>query len=66
MYTVAPNLKLGTHSLRASGATTAANAQGVLERCLKQHGRWKSDLSKDGYVEDFLEKKLFITKQLHL
>ena len=63
---VAPNLHLGTHSLRASGATTAANADGVSDRCLKRHGRWKTDLAKDGYVEDSLEKKLFITKQLNL
>lgn len=63
---VAPNLKLGTHSLRASGATTAANAEGVSDRCLKRHGRWKSDLAKDGYIDDSLEKKLYITKQLKL
>ncbi|XP_053379426.1 integrase/recombinase xerD homolog isoform X2 [Mercenaria mercenaria] len=63
---VAPNLRLGTHSLRASGATTAANAEGISDRCLKRHGRWKSDLAKDGYIDDSLEKKLFITKQLKL
>ena len=39
---VAPDLNLGLHSLRASGATTAANAPGVSDRCLKRHGRWKS------------------------
>ncbi|XP_045156891.1 uncharacterized protein LOC123523240 [Mercenaria mercenaria] len=43
---VVPNLRLGTHSLRASGATTAANAEGVSDRCLKRHGRWKSDWPK--------------------
>ena len=36
---VAPELRLGTHSLRASGATVAANAAGVSDRCLKRHGR---------------------------
>ena len=40
---VAPFSILGLHSLRASGATAAANAEGVSERCLKRHGRWKSD-----------------------
>ena len=30
---VAPDLKLGTHTLRA--VTTAVNAPGVLDRCLK-------------------------------
>lgn len=63
---VAPSLNLGTHSLRASGATTAANAEGVTDRCLKRHGRWRSDTAKDRYIDDSLGKKLFITKQLHL
>lgn len=62
---VAPELHLGTHSLRASGATTAANS-GVSDRCLKRHGRWKSDLAKDSYIEDSLDKRLFITRNLHL
>lgn len=66
LKTVAPDLNLGTHSLRASGATTAANAKGVSDRCLKRHGRWKSDQAKDGYIEDSVDKKLFITKQLKL
>ena len=63
---VAPDLKLGTHSLRDSGATTAANALGVSDRCLKRHGRWKSDLAKDGYIDDSVEKKLHITKVQNL
>ncbi len=32
LRSVAPHLNLGTHSLRASGATTAANAEGVSDR----------------------------------
>ena len=63
---VAPDLNLGLQSLRASGATTAANAPGVSDRCLKRHGRWKSDTSKDGYIDDSIEKKLLITKKLKL
>lgn len=63
---VAPNLKLGTHSLRASGVTTAANASDVSERCLKRHGRWKTDVAKDGYIDDSIEKRLLITKKLKL
>jgi len=66
LKSVAPNLRLGTHSLRASGATVAANAAGVSDRCLKRHGRWKSDLAKDSYIEDSIDKKLFITRQLSL
>lgn len=63
---VAPDSNLGLHSLRAGGATEAANAGGVSERCLKRHGRWRSDTAKDGYVDDSLEKKLLITKKLKL
>ena len=41
---VAPDLNLGTHSLRPSGATMVANAEtgNINERCLLRHGRWKS------------------------
>jgi hypothetical protein len=39
-------------SLRASGASTTANAEGISDRCLKRHGRWKSDLAKEGYIDD--------------
>lgn len=66
---VAPDLNLGTHSLRASGATMAANSEeggDVNERCLLRHGRWKSSLSKDGYVNDSVEKRLRVTKKLKL
>ena len=61
---VAPELNI--HSLRASGATVAANTSAVSDRCLKRHGRWKSDSSKDGYIEDSLEKRLYISKVLNL
>lgn len=65
---VAPDLNLGTHSLRASGVTVAANAEDgdVNERCLLRHGRWKSSLSKDSYVNDSVEKRLKVTKKLKL
>ena len=63
---VAPELDLGIHSLRASGASTAANAEGVNEKCLKRHGRWKTDVAKDGYIKDSLSKKLSISKTLNL
>jgi integrase len=62
---VAPNLNLGTHSLRASGVTVAANS-GVSDRCLKRHGRWKTDIAKDGYIVDSLDSRLSITKKLKL
>ena len=66
---VAPDLNLGTHSLRASGATNVVNAPaaaGISERCLKRHGRWKSDTAKDGYIKDSLEKRLSVSKLLDL
>ena len=62
---VAGDLNLGLHSLRSGGATAAANA-GVNDRCLKRHGRWKSETSKDGYAADSLERRLEVTKMLGL
>ena len=52
-------VSLGTHSLRVSSATVAANA-GVSDICLKRHGRWKS--AKESYIDDSVEMKLSITK----
>ena len=65
---VAPDLNLGTHSLSASGATMVANAEdgNINERCLLRHGRWKSSVSKDGYINDSVEKRLKVTKKLKL
>ena len=42
-------VKFGLHSLRADGATAAAN-NGVPDRLFKRQGGWKSDSAKDGYV----------------
>ena len=41
--------QFGMHSLRAGGATAAANA-GVLDRLFKRHGHWRSETAKDGYI----------------
>lgn len=62
---VAGGLNIGMHSLRAGGATAAANS-GVSDRCWKRHGRWKTDSSKDGYVADSLEHRLQVSKNLAL
>lgn len=62
---ISPNLNLGLHSLRAGGASAAANA-GISDRCLKRHGRWQSDSSKDGYIEDSFDNRIKITKKLGL
>ena len=53
----------GLHSLRAGGATAAANA-GVPDRLFKRHGRWKSESAKDGYIKDSMQKRLKVSKQL--
>ena len=51
------------HSLRAGGASAAANA-GVSDRLFKKHGRWRSDRAKDGYVDDDLKALLSVSKML--
>ena len=55
--------KFGLHSLRSGGATAAANA-GLNERLLKRHGRWKTNLAKDGYVQDDLDAMLSVSRCL--
>ena len=59
-----PN-RFGTHSLRAGGATAAAN-NGVNDRLFKRHGRWKSERAKDGYVKDNLLSLLSVSLSLGL
>ena len=53
------------HSLRAGGASAAANA-GVPDRLFKRHGRWKSETAKDGYVKDNFDERLFVSQNLGL
>ena len=45
--------QFGIHSLRAGGASTAANAE-VPDRLFKRRGRWRSENAEDGYIEDSL------------
>ena len=65
LKSVNPELNFGLHSLRSGGATTAV-AGDVNERCIKRHGRWKCDSSKDTYVVDQLSSRLSVSKQLGL
>ena len=51
------------HSLRAGGATKAADT-GVEDRLFKRHGHWKSESAKVGYVKDYLECHLGVSKGL--
>ena len=55
-----PAEQFGLHSLRAGGATAAANA-GIQDRLFKRHGRWKSDTAKDGYIEDSTDRRLSVS-----
>ena len=55
----------GLHSLRAGGATAAANAR-VNDRLFKRQGRWKSETAKDGYVKDSLKSLLSVSQNLGL
>ena len=58
-----PKSMFGLHSLRAGGASAAANA-GISDRLFKRHGRWKSDSAKDGYVKDKLDSLLSVSRSL--
>lgn len=55
--------RYGLHSLRAGGATSAANA-GIADRSFKRHGRWRSEKAKNGYVKDSLEERLLVSQNL--
>jgi pyocin large subunit-like protein len=55
----------GLHSLRSGGATQAAN-NNVSDRFFKAHGRWRSENTKDGYVQDSFTAKLSVSKKLRL
>jgi integrase len=57
--------RFGLHSLRAGGATAAANRH-VADRLFRRHGRWACDASKDLYVKDNIESLLSVSKSLGL
>ena len=56
-----PPSDFGLHSLRAGGATAAANTK-VPDRLFKRHGRWKSENAKDGYVKDQVQRRLEVSR----
>ena len=53
----------GLHSLGSGGASSGAN-HGVSDRSLKIHGRWVTDMSKDGYIKDNLESQMAVSLNL--
>ena len=57
--------QFGLHSLRAGGASAAANA-GIPDRLFKRHGRWKSETAKDGYIKDSMPALMSVSESLEL
>ena len=60
---------LSTHSLRAGGATAIAeNVKSMPDggRLLRLQGRWKTDTSRDMYIQDSVTSRLSLTKALQL
>ena len=60
-----PAESFGLHSLRAGGATIAANPK-VPYRLCKRHGIWCSEIAKDSYVKDSMEARLEVSRKLGL
>ena len=57
--------QFGLHSLRAGGATAAANA-GVQDRLFKRHGHSRSETAKDGYIKDNSKAFMSVSRSLEL
>ena len=53
------------HSLRSGGASTASN-NGVSERLIGKHGRWKSGFSRDRYIKDSKKVRRTVSEALGL
>ena len=60
-------VKLGLHSLRAGGATSASE-NGVSDRLIGKHGRWSSSTSRDTYIsiKDSKRVRLSVSERLGL
>jgi hypothetical protein len=54
-----------THSSWRGGASRAANVD-LLNCLFKQHGRWRSERAKDGYVVSNLQARLSVLASLGL
>ena len=55
----------GLHSLRSGGASAAAN-NNISDRKISKQGRWKSEKSRNTYIQDSLEDRLSVSKKLGL
>ena len=58
-------VNISPHSLRAGGASSAAE-NGVPDRMISKHGRWKSEGARNGYIKDSLKNRLSVTQNLGL
>ncbi|XP_066915915.1 integrase/recombinase xerD homolog [Clytia hemisphaerica] len=58
-------VRYGLHGLRSGGASAAAN-NGVSDRLISKHGRWKSEKARDGYIKDSMATRMSISKSLGL
>lgn len=57
--------KFGLHSLRSGGASQAARS-GISGRVWRRHGGWRSVQATDGYVEEYLDNTLMVSRSLDL
>jgi len=53
----------GIHSLRAGGASVAA-ALGIPDRLFQRQGGWRSEKSKNNYIQESLESLLKVSKAI--
>ena len=53
----------GVHSLRAGGASAAA-ALGVPGRLFQRQGKWRSERSKNNYIQESMESLLTVTNTI--
>ena len=51
----------GLHSLRSGGASAAGKA-GILDSLIMKHGRWRSEKSKNLYIDESMQNKLSVTE----
>ena len=58
-------IKFGLHSLRSGGVSEAAHNR-IPQRLIKAHGRWKSDIAKDGYIKENMRNRLSVSKNLNI
>ena len=60
-----PSDKFSLYSLRAGGVTAAATER-ISDRDFHQHGNWKLESAKNGYIEDPIAKRLKVSQALGL